>query len=494
VTATVDSTDLDRMRFFINNDWVAAQGSDIHVAIEAATGEALGKAALASPADIDAAVRAAREALDNGPWGRTTPAERQTMMRAFAEALAKRADFTSKLVTQENGMPIGLSEGFNGAAPAYLLQIFADMIDTTWFEQVRPSPAGATLVRREPVGVVGVIVPWNYPQAIALINIAPALAAGCTVVLKPSPETALDSYVIADAALEAGLPPGVVNVVLGGREAGAALVTHPGVDKIAFTGSTATGKWIGEQCGRDFRRMTLELGGKSAAILLDDFDMQTFLDGVGLASFMNNAQTCTASSRILAPRSRYDEVVSALADWSRSQTLGNPLDPSVTMGPMASETHLHRVLNYIDIARNSDARLVVGGGRPSGLDRGWFVEPTIFADVKNDDQLAREEVFGPVMAVIPYDGDDEAVRIANDSTFGLGGTVWTADEQRGVDIARRVRTGTIGVNYYAMALDSPFGGRKNSGVGRELGPEGFEAYFEYKSIYAGASLIDGTVT
>jgi len=491
VTATADHTDLDRMRFFVNNEWVDPRGTETHRAIEAATGEVLGTAALGLAADIDAAAKAARRALDGGPWGRTTPAERAAMMYRFADALEARGDFTSKLVSQENGMPIGLSNAFNGQAPAGLLRMFADMVTSMDLEDIRPSPMGATIVRREPVGVVGVIVPWNYPQAIAFMKIAPALAAGCTVVLKPSPETALDSYVIGDAAKEAGLPPGVLNIVLADRDAGAALVSHPDVDKIAFTGSTASGRAIGAECGRLIRRVTLELGGKSAAIILDDADMDTFLAGVGMASFMNNAQTCTAQSRILAPRSRYDEVIDALAGWSNSQVLGNPLDPSVTMGPMASEHHLDRVLGYIDIARNSDARLVCGGGRPKDQDRGWFVEPTVFADVKNSDRLAREEVFGPVMAVMPYDDDDEAVRIANESNYGLGGSVWTTNEQRGIGIARRVRTGTIGINYYSMDLGAPFGGMKDSGLGRELGPEGLNAYFEYKSIYASNALLSG---
>ena len=237
--------------------------------------------------------------------------------------------------------------------------------------------------------------------------------------------------------------------------------------------------------------MTLELGGKSAAIFLDDGDIETFLGGIGMASFMNNSQTCTTQSRILAPRSRYEEVVEALAGWTRAQTIGNPLDPSVTMGPMASEKHLQRVLGYIDIARNSNARLVSGGGLPADQDRGWFVEPTVLADVDNDDQLAREEVFGPVMAVIPFDDDEDAVRIANDSNYGLGGSVWSADEQRGLDVARQVRTGTIGVNYYNLDLGSPFGGMKDSGIGRELGPEAINPYLEYKSIYASADQIKG---
>jgi betaine-aldehyde dehydrogenase len=488
VTAIAERTDLDRTRFFIDGEWVEPCGSETHVAVEAATEERLGIASLGTDADIDAAVNAARHALDSGPWGRTTAAERAEVMHRFAAALMARGEATAKLVSQENGMPIGLSSMFNGAAPGMALQMYAELIKSLPLEAVRPSQSGSTIVRREPVGVVGAITPWNYPQALAMFKIAPALAAGCTVVLKPSPETALDSYVFGDAAQEAGLPPGVLNIVLAGREAGAALVSHPKVDKIAFTGSTAAGRIIGAECGRLIRRVTLELGGKSAAIFCDDGDIDTFLAGLGTASFLNNSQTCTTQSRILAARSRYAEVVDAVASYARELTVGNPLDPSTTCGPMASKTHLNRVMGYIDIGRNSDARLVTGGGRPAGLDKGWFVEPTVFADVKNTDRLAREEVFGPVMAMMPFDGDDEAVAIANDSNYGLAGSVWTADEARGIDIARRVRTGTIGVNYYNVDLGAPFGGMKDSGIGRELGPEAFDAYLEYKSIYAGAGL------
>lgn len=491
MTVTVDApSKLDRTRFFIDNQWVEPRGTETHNAVEAATEKHLGTAALGTDADIDAAVRAARAALDEGPWGRTTAAERADMMVRFAEALSRRADETSTLVSRENGMPITLSNPFNGAAPAGLLQMYAGIIRELPLEEVRRSQMGATIVRREPVGVVGGIVPWNYPQVLAMMKIAPALAAGCTIVLKPSPETALDSYVFGEAALEAGLPPGVLNIVLAGREAGAALVTHPGVDKIAFTGSTAAGRIIGGECGKLIRRVTLELGGKSASIVLDDADLDVFVNGLAGASFMNSGQTCTTQGRILAPRSRYDEVVDALATYTKALNVGDPLDPATEIGPMASQTHLERVLGFIDVGKRSDARLVAGGGRPAGQDRGWFVEPTVFADVDNSDQLAREEVFGPVMAVIPYDDDDDAVRIANDTNYGLGGSVWTTDESRGMDVARRVRTGTIGVNYYVLDLGSPFGGMKDSGVGRELGPEALNGYLEYKSMYGSAGLAD----
>ncbi|XVQ09643.1 aldehyde dehydrogenase [Spirillospora sp. CA-255316] len=480
----------DRRRFFIDGQWAAPSGDRLQDQIEAATGAVIGIAALGTEADIDTAVRAARRALDEGPWGRTTASERSAVMRRFADALQARAGDTATLVSRENGMPIGLSQMLNGGAPAALLRIYADVIENLPLEETRPSQAGSTIVRREPVGVVGAITPWNFPQALAMFKIAPALAAGCTVVLKPSPETALDSYVFADAALEAGLPEGVLNIVLGDRDAGAALVSHPLVDKIAFTGSTEAGRAIGQECGRLIRRCTLELGGKSAAIFLDDGEVETLLAGLDNASFLNNSQTCTTQSRILIARSRYDEVVDAIAGFADSYKLGDPLDPSVTMGPMATSAHLEKVLTYIDIAKHSGARLVTGGDRPADLDRGWFVRPTVFADVDNNDRLAREEVFGPVLALIPFDDDADAVRIANDSDYGLGGSVWSADEDRALAVARRVRTGTIGLNYYTLDLGAPFGGFKDSGIGRELGPEGINAYLEYKSVYASAKYLE----
>lgn len=481
------SAPLDRREFFIGGRWVAPSGDRRRSSVEAATEETLGEAALAEWSDIDAAVRAARHALDHGPWGRSTAAERADVLVRFADALEARGASTSRMVSQQNGMPWGLSTIANVVLPVNTMRYYADLIRSADLEEVRPSAAGSTFVRREPVGVVAAIAPWNYPQSLAMDKVAPALAAGCTVVLKPSPDAALDLYVFAEAAIEAGLPDGVLNVVLADRDVSALLVSHPGVDKVAFTGSTAAGREIGAACGRLIRRCTLELGGKSAALVLDDVDIDQFSQNIGNATFRNNGQTCTSQTRILAPRSRYAEVVDAVADFLNGLVVGNPLDPAVTCGPLVSRQHQERVLGYIDAAKRSSARLVVGGGRPSSQDRGWFVEPTLFADVDNADPIGREEVFGPVLVVIPYERDDEAVAIANDSNYGLAGSVWTSDEDRGLHIARQIRTGTVGVNYYSVDPHAPFGGMKDSGLGRERGPEGLSAYLEYKSIYAGAS-------
>lgn len=483
---TETQTSLDRRQFFIGGAWADPIADDEHHAIEAATEQMLGVASLGGVSDIDAAVRAAREALDRGPWGRMNGAERAAVMRKFADALNKRADSTAQLVTRENGCPITISAMANGAAPGALLNMYADIAENLDFESGRPSGSGGTIVRREPVGVVAAIMAFNGPQIQAMFKIAPALAAGCTVVLKPPVETALDPYVIGEAALEAGLPPGVLNIVVGDREAGASLVSHPLVDKVSFTGSTAAGRAIAAECGRLIRRVTLELGGKSAALVLDDVDLGVLRQGIEVASFLSAGQNCTTQSRILAPRSRYAEVLDVLSQVCREFTIGDPLDPSTTFGPMASREHMDRVLRYIEIGKQSSGRLMTGGGRPASQDRGWFVEPTVFADVQNHDQIAREEVFGPVIVVIPYDGEEQGIALANDSNFGLAASVWTADEQYGIEIARQLRVGTAGVNYYNADLGAPFGGMKDSGLGRELGPEGIDAFLEYKSIFVSA--------
>ena len=472
-------TVIDAGRLFIDGQFRTAD--KCAPVLEAATGELLGDGASATEADIDAAVAAARAALPE--WRSSSPDHRAQALLAFAGALHRRAQSTSELVSRENGMPMRLSAGANGLFPAGLLGYYAKLITETPIEEVRPSAIGHTIVRREAVGVVAAIVPWNYPQALAAFKLAPALAAGCTVVLKASPETALDALVFAEAADEAGLPAGVLNVVPGGAEAGAHLVSHPGVDKVSFTGSTAVGRIIGEACGRLLRPVTLELGGKSAAIILDDADLDATMKGLKSVSFVNNGQTCFLGSRILAPRSRYAEVVEALAGLAGNLSVGDPLDKGTDIGPVVSARQRERVLDYIEMGKISGAKLVAGGGVPRDQSRGWFVSPTVFADVNNSDRIAQEEIFGPVLAVIPYDGDDQAIALANDSEFGLAGTVWSADTDRATEVARELRTGTVGVNDYQLDIGAPFGGVKASGIGRELGPEGLEEFFDLKSIY-----------
>jgi aldehyde dehydrogenase (NAD+) len=447
---------------------------------EAATERLLGQGPRAGEADIDDAVAASGEALHD--WRTTAATERARLLERMADALEARAERTSELCTRETGAPIAFSRQANGLLPAAVLRYYATLIQKVDIEEVRPSASGHTIVRREPVGVVGAIVPWNVPQVLAAVKLAPALAAGCTVVLKPAPETALDARVFGDAATEAGLPPGVLNVVAGGDDVGAYLVGHPGVDKVAFTGSTEVGRLIAETCGRLMRPVSLELGGKSAAIILDDANLDATLHGLRSWSFGNNGQMCVANSRVLAPVSRYSEVVDALGEMAKSLIIGNPLDPGVDIGPLVSARQRDRVLDYIDAGKAEGATVVTGGGLPAGRSTGWYVAPTVFADVHNSARIAREEIFGPVVAVIPYRSDDEAVEIANDSDFGLGGTVWSRDEARATEIARAVRTGTIGINHYDLDLDAPFGGVKASGIGREFGPEGLAAYQTVKSM------------
>jgi betaine-aldehyde dehydrogenase len=363
-----------------------------------------------------------------------------------------------------------------------VLDTYINIARTYEFEQLRHGMLGPALVRREAVGVVAAIVPWNVPLFTIMLKLGPALAAGATMVIKPAPETPLDAVLLAEAIVEAQIPAGVINIVPAGREVGEYLVTHPDVDKVSFTGSTAAGRRIGALCGERLRRCTLELGGKSAAIICDDADMNAVIPGLLPASFMNNGQACVAQTRILAPKSRYKEVVDAFGGAVGALKVGDPMEFDTFIGPLAASRQRDRVESYLRLGKEEGARVVVGGGRPAAQRKGWYVEPTVFADVTNGMRIAREEIFGPVVAVIPYEDEADALRIANDSEYGLSGSVWTADNDHGLDIARRVRTGTYTVNGFAMEFGAPFGGFKCSGIGRELGPEGLEAYLEPKTI------------
>ncbi len=471
----------ERPEVFVGGGWVRpAAGESVDV-VEASTGEVFGRAAMAGPAEVDAAVAAARSAL-TGPWATYSPAERAVLVDTFAGELKRRSRDTASLVSRENGMPISFSGIVNGLAPFAITRYYAGLAAGLGARDERPSPTGGrTVVTRQPVGVVAAITPWNYPQALAIMKVAPALAAGCTVVLKPPPETALDGLVIADAAAAAGLPPGVLNVIPGGRETGAHLIEHPGVDKVAFTGSTAAGRSIGATTGGLLRPTTLELGGKSVSLVAPDADLDLFAGKLWEVSLPNNGQTCHAATRILAPRSRYDEVVEAVTATVATLKIGDPLDPTTQIGPVVSRAQQERVLSYVEKGIGEGARLTTGGRRPERP--GWYVEPTVFADVDNSMVVAQEEIFGPVLCVIPYGDEDEAIRIANDSDYGLGGVVWSADEERGIALAQRIETGTVGVNHYELHINAPFGGVKHSGLGRELGPEGLDPYLRATSIY-----------
>jgi geranial dehydrogenase len=473
----------ERNAFFIGNEWVEAAGTRRFTMINASTEERIASVPEGSEADMDAAVTAARRAVEASGWAEARPAERAAVMDRFMAAIAARGDEIARIVSAQNGMPLAVSKLLEGQFSAGVVQYYAALAHAMDGRDTRPSQMGKeTLVEGSPIGVVAAIVPWNFPVTLALNKVAPAMAAGCSLVIKPSPGTVLDSYLLAEAALEAGVPAGVLNWVAADREVGGYLVSHPGVDKVAFTGSTGAGRMIARACGELLRPATLELGGKSAAILLEDVDIAAFLQGVPTACMLNNGQACYNSTRILAPRQRYGEVVEALAQLAGALVVGDALDEATHVGPMASAAHRDRVEGYIALGRE-EARLVSGGGRPKTLERGWFVEPTIFADVDNSARIAQEEIFGPVLAVIPYDGEDDAIRIANDSQFGLGGSVWSADSAHATDVARRVATGTVGVNGYMPSLGAPFGGIKASGIGREFGPEAIGAYQNTKSIY-----------
>lgn len=466
---------------FIDGGWTAPSSRQRIEVIGAATETVIGSTPEATRADVDRAVEAARRALHAPGW--SDALQRAAMLERFAAALERRIPQLAERVSAQNGMPISTALQLEGGYSVAILKMYAALAAGLQAEEERPSPLGfTTRVRREPVGVVGAIVPWNFPVVLSIMKIGPALAAGCTVVLKPSPGTVLDHLLVAEAAAEAGLPAGVLSWVPGGRELGAYLVSHPGVQKVAFTGSTAAGREIGQACGRLLRPVSLELGGKSAAILLDDVDVPTLLQSLPGASLAANGQACFSCTRLLVPDSRYREVVDAVVGLVSSLKVGDPLDPATQIGPLGSAEHRDRVEGYIHLGR-SEARLLTGGGRPRSQPKGWFVEPTVFADVDNRAVIAREEIFGPVLSILRYGDEEEAIAIANDSEYGLGGTVFSKDREHALAVARRMETGTVGINAYLPDLNAPFGGIKASGLGRELGPESLAGYQQYRSIY-----------
>jgi aldehyde dehydrogenase (NAD+) len=473
---------VEREQLYIGGEWVDPAGRNRITVIEAATEQPFGSVPEGTTADMDRAVAAGRRAFDETDWSRSDPAERAAILERIAAGLAARTDEIASLISRENGSPALFSTFGQVAAPQLVAQYYAGLVRDFAFAETRTGSMGAIDVWREPVGVVAAVVPWNVPLFVTMTKLAPALAAGCTVIVKPAPETPLDAFVLAEILTDAGVPEGVVSIVPAGREVGEHLVSHRGVDKVAFTGSTAAGRRIAAVCGENLTRVSLELGGKSAAIVLDDADLEQTIPALLGSALMNNGQACIAQTRILASRSRYDEVAEALCEAVGTMSVGDPLDPAIAVGPLVAERQRDRVERYLQIGQDEGAKIAIGGGRPAHLDRGWFVEPTVFVNVDNEMTIAREEIFGPVLVVIPFDNEADAVRIANDSDYGLAGTVWTGDTDHGVEIARRVRTGTYGVNMYTLDFAAPFGGYKASGIGRELGPEGLATYLELKSV------------
>lgn len=453
-----------------------------------ATGEPIGTATLAGVDDVDQAVRRARASFDAGVWADQPPAERARVLHAAADLLAARSEELARLLTAELGCPLWFARKAHVPNPIRMMRYYADLAAAHGYERPRSDGTLTSLVRQVPVGVVAAITPWNGPLSTPSLKISPALAAGCSVVLKPPPETPLTVYALAEALQQAGLPDGVLSIVPADRSAGEHLVSHPEVDKVAFTGSTAAGKRIMAICADRVARVTLELGGKSAAILADDVDLARVLPALLPMAMMVNGQACIAQTRVLVPRSRYAEIVDALGDAVAAQRVGDPFADDTVIGPLVSGRQRDRVEGYIAVGREEGARVVTGGARPaldSALAGGHFVAPTLLADVDNGMRVAREEIFGPVIAAIPYTDDADAVRIANDSVYGLSGSVFSADEDRALGLARRLRTGMVSINGSPQAFGTPFGGFKQSGIGREMGPEGFAGYLETQSIAVG---------
>jgi aldehyde dehydrogenase (NAD+) len=445
----------------------------------------------AGPADVDDAVAAARHAFDHGPWPRLDPAERIAAVERLAAVYGGNIEQMADLITAQMGSPRSFSRLGQAAGAAAMIHLtLAVARDFPWVER-RRGVLGEAHLRRAPVGVVGAIVPWNVPQCLIMPKLIPALLAGCAVIIKPAPETPLDALWLAEMIEQIGLPDGVVSVLPGGTDVGEALVRHPGVDKISFTGSSGTGRRIAALCGEQLKRVSLELGGKSAAIILDDADVGKTVAGLQMAGLMNNGQACVAQTRILVSERRHDEVVDALAEMMSGLRVGDPTDEATDVGPLVAQRQQRRVLDYIATGEREGARIVVGGlnsARGAPVDRGWYVWPTLFTDATNDMRIAREEIFGPVLTVLTYTDEDDAVRIANDSDYGLAGSVWTADTAHGLDVAARVRTGTFGINMYMLDTATPFGGFKQSGIGREFGPEGLDEYCELQSVVSRGKL------
>jgi aldehyde dehydrogenase (NAD+) len=464
---------------------VGSGAAEVITVVNPATEEVAGAVPSMVGADVEVAVAAARQAFDTGGWPQASPAERAAALERLAAALEARAEDTARLVTAEMGMPITLSRCNNVSIPCAIIRYYAALARGMRTEEFRDAVSfpGRTMIRHEPAGVAAVIASWSYPIILAFCQVAPALAAGCTVVLKPAEQTSLSAYLLAEAFEAADFPAGVFNLVTGTSQVATMLAAHPGVDIVAVAGPTPAGRKIAAICGETLKPVTLELGGKSAAIVLDDVDLAAAAAELGVLCFGNSGQACFTMSRVLAPRSRYDEAVSALAWQASSVVVGDPMVEETAMGPLAGPRQRVSVESCVTAGITAGARVVAGGRRPATPVRGYYYEPTVFADATAGMGIARDEICGPVVTVIPYDDESEAVAIANDSRYGLAGSVWTEDPERGLTIARRARVGTFGVNLYVPDLGSPWGGRKASGMGSVYGPEGLDTYLATKCVF-----------
>jgi betaine-aldehyde dehydrogenase len=468
---------------YVNGQWVPSSNGETFPVFDPSNEEVIAHVAAASASDVDKAVKAARTAFDSGPWPATTAQDRGRILFKLAEKIRQNQPMLAELESRNTGKPIVEAE-FDIADVATCFEYYGGLANKV-NGSVMPVPANAlSFTLREPVGVAGQIIPWNYPLLMAAWKLAPALAAGCTCVLKPAEQTPLTALEFANWLEEAGLPPGVVNVVNGvGEVAGAALVSHPGVDKIAFTGSAAVGKIIVKSAADTLKRVTLELGGKSPNVFFADADWEAAVDGALFGVFINQGEVCSAGSRILVEKKIYSKFVEAMTEKAKRIKLGAPLDRDTKMGPLVSKEQYDRVTSYMEIGKK-EAKTAIGGGRAKAFSKGFYVEPTIFYDVDNSARIAREEIFGPVATVIPFENEADAIKIANDTPYGLAGAVWTRDIFKAFRIVKAMRAGIIWVNHMQPTyVEAPWGGYKQSGFGRELGPWGLEEYLETKQVY-----------